>query len=432
MICMVAEAQSMSLKDCMSYAISNSTKVRIQEAAIDDAQIARREAVLSTFSPSISASVSAYYNFGRSIDPQTNTYISRTSFHNNYGLSAGIALFNGFQAVNNLKITKTAIAMGQSQEKQIEADICLAVMETYYNVLYYSELQEIFAAQLENAKLSLLKAERQEELGQKGHADVVQMKAELADREYDLTNTRNQYNASLMNLKDLMFWPVEEELIIDTEVADTESIELVEPQEAEIISEYALEFNPEISLADGKLHNALKELNTAKWQLLPSLNLYAGWNTSYYNYNGNFNTDKFSNQFKNNGGQYIQLSMNIPIFDRFSRRSSIQKKKNAVRVAEAEYEQTRRNIETEVRRAIQDRDGAGASFMQAQYRAEVQEEAYYLNTKKLEQGLISPIEYQSATNNYLKAKAERLNSLCLYLIKQSVVRYYAGEDYINQ
>ena len=52
--------------------------------------------------------------------------------------------------------------------------------------------------------------------------------------------------------------------------------------------------------------------------------------------------------------------------------------------------------------------------------------------KKLEQGLISPIEYQTATNNYLKAKAERLNSLCRYMIKQSVVRYYAGEEYINQ
>ena len=35
----------MTLNDCMRYAISNSTKVRIQEAAIGDAQIARRDAI---------------------------------------------------------------------------------------------------------------------------------------------------------------------------------------------------------------------------------------------------------------------------------------------------------------------------------------------------------------------------------------------------
>ena len=36
-------------------------------------------------------------------------------------------------------------------------------------------------------------ARRQEELGQKGHADVIQMEADLADRQYDLTNTYNMY-----------------------------------------------------------------------------------------------------------------------------------------------------------------------------------------------------------------------------------------------
>ena len=84
-----ASAQAtFSLKDCMAYAISHSTKVRIQQAAAGDAQIARRDAALALFTPQISAQTYAYYNFGRSIDPQTNTYFNTTSFHNNYGVSA--------------------------------------------------------------------------------------------------------------------------------------------------------------------------------------------------------------------------------------------------------------------------------------------------------------------------------------------------------
>ena len=208
----------MSLKDCMEYAISNSTKTRIQQAASGDARIARRDAILQAFTPNLSGSTYAYYNFGRSIDPQTNTYFTQTSFHNSYSVSAGFDLFNGFQAVNNLKISKTGLAISESQEKQVEADICLAVMEAYYNVVYYKRLADIYEEQVGAAELALKKAMRQEELGQKGHADVVQMEADLADRKYDLTNVRNSYKDQLMTLGDLMFWPPEEELMVDTEM----------------------------------------------------------------------------------------------------------------------------------------------------------------------------------------------------------------------
>ncbi len=98
----------------------------------------------------------------------------------------------------------------------------------------------------------------------------------------------------------------------------------------------------------------------------------------------------------------------------------------------AQYDQKRRDVESEVRRSIQDRDGAESAYAQAQRKAEVQAEAYMLNMKKLEQGLISPLEFQTANNNYLKAQADEMNSLFKYLIKQAVVRYYNGVEYINQ
>ncbi len=235
----------------------------------------------------------------------------------------------------------------------------------------------------------------------------------------------------MLNLKALMFWPMDDELLIDTSVAERENIDLTDVNEVEYVSEYAVTSNPEVLIAQGKLHNEIKALKTAKWQLLPSLELYGGWNSRYYSYNGQIATP-FWNQFKNNSGEYLQLSMNIPIFAGLKKHSNIRRQKNSVKVAQAEYDQKLREVENEVRKAVQDRDGAGAAFTQAQRRADVQEEAYYLNTKKMEQGLISSIEYQTASNNYLKAKAERLNSLCQYLIKQSVVRYYSGVEYINQ
>ena len=430
--CFAAMAQeqapsAMTLHDCMEYAVSNSTKMRIQQAAIGDAQIDRRDAALTLFTPQISAQTYAYYNFGRSIDPQTNTYFNTTSFHNNYGVSAGYDLFDGFKAVNNYKISKTGMLIADSQEKQVEADICLAVMETYYHVVYYKRLCDVYEEQVAVAGQALAKAKRQEELGQKGHADVIQMEADLADRQYDLTNTYNMYESQRMTLADLMFWPVDEELVIDTSMP----VWQVEPVSTSSVVDFALEHNPAVQIASWKELNAKRELNTAKWQTLPSVGLYAGWSTSYYTYQGS-QTAAFQDQFRNNGGEYVEVSVSIPIFNRLSRLSTISRKRHALQKATAELDQKKRDVESEVRRAVQDRDGAATAYQQAQRKAEVQAEAYMLNLKKLEQGLISPLEFQTANNNYLKAQADEMNSLFKYLIKQAVVRYYNGVEYVNQ
>ena len=420
----------MTLRDCMQYAISHSTKVRIQQAETGDAQIARRNAILRAFTPNVSGSTYAYYNFGRSIDPETNTYVTETSFHNGYSVGAGIDLFNGFSAVNNLKISKTSLAIGQTKEKQVEADICLAVMEAYYNVVYYKRLVDIYEAQAVTAESSLARLRKQEEIGQKSHADVVQAEADLADRQYEVINTRNMYNDQLMNLADLMFWPVDQELVIDTE-------NVIPNLDGDInaadVVDFALANNPAVKIAGWQADNAKRELATARWQLLPRLSLNTGWSTSYFNYPGqDLNLDPYRDQLRNHQGEYIQFSMSIPIYDRLQGHDNVARKRNAFKRMTAQYDQKRRDVASEVRRAVQDCDGAATAYEQALKKARVQEEAYQLNAKKMEQGLISSIEYQTATNNFLKAQADEMNSLLKYLIKQAVVRYYNGVEYINQ
>ena len=116
----------------------------------------------------------------------------------------------------------TGLSISESQELQAEADICLAVMEAYYNVVYYNRLHDIYEEQVQTAEAALKKARRQEELGQKGHADVVQMEADLADREYDLTSTWNMYCEQKTALSDLMFWPIDKDLVIDTSLPEWE------------------------------------------------------------------------------------------------------------------------------------------------------------------------------------------------------------------
>lgn len=425
---------SMGLKDCMKYAVEHSTKITIQDADNRDAQVNRRDAILTAFTPSVDGGTYAYYNFGRSIDPESNTYSTVTSFHNGYSLSAGIDLFNGFQAVNNMKITKTAQMMGKTKSQQLEDQVCLATMEAFCNVLYFTKLEEALTAQVETAEKALQLAQRQEKLGQKSHADVVQMQADLAERQYQLTNCSNRLNDAIITLKDVMFWPIEQPLKVVDDITNSEISFERSGEDAQLMAQNAKEIMPSVMLAESTMNNAELELNTAKWKLLPRLSLYGGWSTNYFTYPGlsGYRPVSFEEQFRNNRGEYIQLSMSIPIYDRLSRHSNVARKKNAYIKARADYEQALQQVEAEVYRAIADCDGTADAMRQAETRAQLQEEAFTLNAKRFEQGLISSIEYQTASNNYLNAVAEDMNARMQHFIKKSVVLYYKGVPYLEQ
>lgn len=426
----------MSLKDCMEYAVENAAQVQVQRTKVGDARLDRRDAILTAFTPSIEASTYGYYRWGRSIDPETNTYVTTTSLNNGWSVSAGITLFDGFSALNNIKIAKTSLSMGLTRERQEEDKVCLATMEAYFNVLYYTELVDILAEQVENAQSALTLASRQEELGVKGHADVVQMEADLADREYELVSARNSLADAKITLEDVMLWPVGEELVIDTSLDSLDATTSGASGNV-IVEDIILKARasmPSVIVAKGALDNARYALRTAKWQFLPTLGLYGGWSTSYYTYPGQagYTPTPYWNQFTNNGGEYLQLSLSIPIYDRLSKFTKLSKRRNEYRRAAIEYDKSLRDVESEVRRAVSDCDGAESALLQAERRADVQEEAYRLNSRKFEQGLISSIEYNTASSNYLKAKAERLNALLKWQLKRRVVSYYNGVRYIDQ
>lgn len=424
----------MTLHDCMELAVENSTKQKIQRLDNADAQINRRDALLDAFTPHISAGSGVSSNFGRAVDPETNTYISTTSFSNGYSINASITLFNGFAAINNIRIANTAVRMGRSREQQQKDEICLAVMQAYYNVIFHTELDSVLQSQVETAKKNLQLVSRQKELGQKSLPDVAQIEADLADREYQKIDNGNLLNEAFLTLKDLMLWPVDEELTVDMSLIENEYIIEDTQDSGREVTDFARTHLPAALIAKGNLENARHALHTARWQFLPSLSLGGGWSTGYFSYPGrdDYKAPSFGTQFRNNSGEYVQLNLSIPLYSRLGHFSNLSRKKNAWRRASAEYDQTMHDIETEVNRALQDRKGAMTAYIQAQKRADAQEKAYHLNRRKMEEGLISPIEFQTVSNTYLNAEAEKLNATLKYHLKNSVVKYYKGISYIEQ
>lgn len=430
LISKVCHSQSpMTLNDCMLYAIENAYDVKIKDAENDILRANKLQSEMN-FLPSIGAGIGATANFGRSIDPETNTYVDYSSFNNGYSLSAGFIIFDGFSTVNGYRIAKNAVRLGVAESQLIKDNLCLQVMQAFYNYIYYTKMTTLAQQQLDEALANLKAVEVFEQQGLRSKADVAEISALAAKKEYYLVFMQNNSDKALITLKRHMNYPSDDTLTIDTNIA----IQIPDASDDDVddIYSFAQQHQPAMLIAANDIETARIKLLSSKCQLLPSLTAYTGLSTNYITaFTENYIPNPFLQQISNNRGEYIQLQLNIPIFNNLSRQTNIKTKKSQLKIAQLQYEQKSEELKTEIVTAIQDMNCALKTLIQADKQLTAQDYAYQLNKKQFEKGLISSLELQMASNNKLEAEAELLNSFFTYLIKHKVVEYYKGTPYVE-
>ena len=156
--------ESWTLDDCMLYAVEHNYEVKSSQLAYDDTRSDYRSAVASFF-PTVGASLGADFNFGRSIDPETNTYNNLKTFNNGYSLSVSWNIFAGGQIVNQFRKAKVQKSQAQNAWQDSRDDIAIKVMDAYVNLQYYDRLCAIMEAKRDDSFATLEKTRKMKELG---------------------------------------------------------------------------------------------------------------------------------------------------------------------------------------------------------------------------------------------------------------------------
>lgn len=415
--------EKMTLEACMKYAIEHSTSVQQQEIALEDARQNYIGAVASAM-PSINASTGGTMNYGRSIDPETNTYTTTTTFNNSYSLSGSLTVFNGLSTINTIKATKVMRAMGVEELQLARDQIAMNTMSAYFDVVYYYGTVEIAQEQLRTSQLELKQVQEQYELDLKAPADVAEVEAQVANYDYLLTEQQSNLELALIELRKVMNYPQEEPLEIDTEV-DIEGMLITETLE-EVLS-YALVYNPQIRSKE--MNSRYYELNYAstKGRYLPSISLSGGFSTNYFvNVDSPGNYAKYFNQLRNNRGYYVGMSMSIPIFSGLSRRVAKHRAKLQYDNAILAHTEQRRTLESEVAKTYQEMQNFGKQYIMSQKKVQANDLAYRSVSQKFAEGMVTAIDLQTASNNLLQARSDLLHARLQYIIKCRMVGYYNG------
>ena len=431
-----ASAQSWSLDDCMKYAVEHATEVKREVVNARQRKQDYQHAVAG-FLPTVTGGVQGQYAWGRNIDPETNTYNNVTTFNNYYQLYAELNVFDGFATINALKQAKLSRDYSATAMQKIQDDRAIDVMQKYVDAAYAEASIRIASEKLNESKRMLAKMKRLYELGEKGRPDVVQMESQVAEDEYNLTHQENVAKQSLLALKSAMNFPVDEELKI--QIAEERNLKLkAENKEVpesgvnyEIVYQGFQNISPDLKSAEYEVERARYDYKIAKGRLLPSISLGGGISTNYYkNLSQKGQYDGFASQFRNNQGEYLALTLSIPIYNS-DRWHSVKKARNDWQLAQVNLEETRRKLHDQIAQAVMDAEGYAKELHQMQKKVASDSLAYHMSSRKFEEGMLSTFDLHTAAQTLLESRIKELQMQMLLIIKQRLVAYYQGENLIK-
>ena len=431
-----ASAQSWSLDDCMKYAVEHATEVKREVVNARQRKQDYQHAVAG-FLPTVTGGVQGQYAWGRNIDPETNTYNNVTTFNNYYQLYAELNVFDGFATINALKQAKLSRDYSATAMQKIQDDRAIDVMQKYVDAAYAEASIRIASEKLNESKRMLAKMKRLYELGEKGRPDVVQMESQVAEDEYNLTHQENVAKQSLLALKSAMNFPVDEELKI--QIKEEQNLKLTSDNKEvsesgvnyETVYQGFLNISPDLKSAEYEVERARYDYKIAKGRLLPSLSLGGGISTNYYkNLSQKGQYDGFASQFRNNQGEYLALTLSIPIYNS-DRWHSVKKARNDWQLAQVNLEETRRKLHDQIAQAVMDAEGYAKELHQMQKKVASDSLAYHMSSRKFEEGMLSTFDLHTAAQTLLESRIKELQMQMLLIIKQRLVAYYQGENLIK-
>lgn len=418
-----------TLEECVDYAIEHNLQVRNTTYNNESSRESYRQSIRDLL-PSVSGSTDYTIRYGRSADPQTNDYVNTEFFSNNYSLNASLDVFRGFQKLNSIRASKFIYKATQEDILQEKFLLAFRVMSAFYDIKFYEGLVANTLEQLEISQANYDLVEKQVELGLMAGADLYEAESNLLGDKFLLTQNRNQLaNAKLVLLQEM-------NLTETSDINIQEGLEKTSVNEdvtLDSLYQKARGFVPLVKSQEYRVTAAKKQLQATRGDLFPSLSLFAGYGTSYFetNVDENGNVIPFKTQFNDNQAKFVGAQLNIPISNGWANHSRVKQQKIAYMQAKNNLEIQEQELFQLLQQLVQDNQALIAEYEQSIKQVESQQLAFTIAQKRYEKGLINALELFQAKNLYGVAQNQNLQVGLRLKVNQSTIDFYSGLPIFN-
>jgi outer membrane protein len=454
------EQKTYTIQECVNIALENNLRVKRSLYNVQNSETFLLQSK-AAFLPSVNAGGSYGQNYGRALNPVSNSFVDKNSNTINVQGTASWTLFNGLRLQNSFRQSQKDVSASNEDLTKAKNDVILNVVTYYINVIFNQELYENAKYQLNSSQQQLERIGKQVAAGALPKSSQLNQEAQVATNEVNLINQENALNLSVLQLKQSMQLPASSPLSIETPSLQTE--DLILSQTAEDIYQVALETMPEIKSARLKVESAQFSLKANKGNYYPKLTLNASAQSNYSSlsnknsYNiigkttgttpigvvGGTNQDVFEYQYifetipekysqgaqlRDNLFKALSLQLSIPIFNGLQTRMSVQRSAITKEIADITVRETENTLRQSIETAYNDAVAASKTYSSSLKQVAAQEEAYRMNKQRFELGSISFVEYQVSENDLFRAKSDLSRAKYNFIFKKKVLDFYQGKQ----
>lgn len=452
-----AQTKIWTLEECVKYAIDNNISIKLSDLDAQTAEINKKVA-FGNFLPSVNGNASHSWTVGLNQNITTGLLQNQTTQYSAIGATAGVDVYNGLQKQNTYRREKLAIIAAQYQLTKMQEDVALNVANAFLQVLFNKENLKVQNQQL---AISQKQYERSDEMVKAGilpRGDLLDVKATLASNQQNVIAAENVLLISKLSLAQLL----QLKEFMDFDVSDENTLQdqnnILSQKPIDIYNK-AKETRTELKIAQTNLEIAEKNITIAKGAYQPTLGLFYNFNTraSYSDIivgytpnlanptsqigfvegtNQSVLQDNFmpvlggansvGNQFNDNKGQSFGAQLNIPIFNGFSVRNNVERKKVDLERSKIDLEQKELDLQRNVYTAFTDAKGALNAHESAVVALEAREGSFNYAKEKYLVGLMNSFDFNQAQTLYSNAQSEVLRTKYDYIFKIKILEFYFG------
>lgn len=451
-----------SLQECINVALDNNLRVKRSLYGVESAKINLDQAKAS-FLPSANVNTSYGQNYGRALNPVTNSFIDRDANTINFNATSTVTLFNGLRIQNTFRQTSRDYDASNFDLVKAKNDVIINVVTLYTNVIFNKELYDNANYQLKSSQQQLDRIKKQVQAGALPMANELNQEATVATNEVNLINQENTLNLSILQLKQAMQIPGSQKM--DVIVPELSVEDLVLDQSPEAIYEIAKQTMPEMKAAMLRLESAKLALSASKGNLLPRLTFSGSAQSNYASVsntqrtqqtgafelssnpigqvgNGAGGTPVFAfqpvrsvvaedynqqAQLKDNLFKGLSLNLSIPLFNSFQSRAAVQRAAVSNELANITKIETENTLRQTIESSYNDAWAASKSYAASLKQVNAREEAYRMNKQRFEAGALNIVEFQISENDLFQSKSDLTRSKYNFIFRKKVLDFYQGK-----
>ncbi len=420
-VAVAQEGKKWTLRECIDYAITNNIEVKQSKISVNTS---REDLMQAKASKLPSLGFSSAQNFSAQKNENSNgDFVSKGSYTGSYALNTSITLYNGGKLSQNQKQQNIAVKIDELALDEQQNSIEMSVTAAYLDILYANENLKTLKKSVELSELQTKRIKALYEAGTKSSVDYAQMEAQLSTDRYQLTVGENTLTQSILTLKQLLEIDVNEEFM--PYFPDPEELSVPENlPELKSVYEAALEGRPEIKSSLLQIESAKVGEKIARADYLPAITASASIGTGNLSGSGY----SLSNQLNNKLNENVGLSLSIPIFNKRSTKTAVNKAQYQIEMAELSSINVKKTLLSTIESLYQDARSAQSRYKAAVENLKFTELSYTQVQEQYNQGMKNSVELLTERQAYLSAMQEKSQSKYQALLSLKLLQFYQNQQ----